>query len=175
MGKGWIAIHRSLQDNWIWKSKEPFDRRSAWIDLLLLATHTDNKELYRGELVSRKRGEINCSILWLSKRWRWSRGKTERFLNVLETDKMLTQKRTANGTTITIENYNKYQNVRATNSTTDSTTHRATDGQPTGTPNNVITIKNNDYYFRPPEKDEFIKSGIMALSDDELKILRGEA
>lgn len=154
MGNGWIALHRVLQDNWIWKSAEPFDRRSAWIDLLLLTTHTDNKELYKGQLITRKRGEINCSMLWLAKRWRWSRGKVERFLNLLETDGMLTQKRTANGTTIAIENYSKYQNVRATNSTSNSTSDDTTHGQPTGTPNNVGTIKNNYYSLKEKEKKE---------------------
>lgn len=154
MGKGWIAIHRSLQDNWLWKkNNEPFDKRSAWIDLLLLTTHTDGKELYKGQLITRKRGEINCSILWLAQRWRWSRGKVERFLNLLETDGMLTQKRTANGTTITVENYSKYQSVRATNSASDSTSDEATHGQLTGTPNNVITMNNNSFSLKGKEKE----------------------
>ena len=41
--EGWISIYRQIQDNWIWKSKEPFDKRSAWIDLLLMVNHDKQK------------------------------------------------------------------------------------------------------------------------------------
>ena len=41
--KGWISIHRQLQEHWIWKSKEPFDKRSAWIDLLMLVNYQKEK------------------------------------------------------------------------------------------------------------------------------------
>ena len=44
---GWVKIHRQIQDNAIWMSDEPFDSRSAWIDLILMANHED-KEVYQG-------------------------------------------------------------------------------------------------------------------------------
>lgn len=168
MNRGWIALHRSIQKNWLWNDHEPFDRRSAWIDLLLLATHTDNKEFYHGRVEQRKRGEVCCSILWLAERWSWSRGKVERFLKTLSRDGMCAINSTTNGTIITIENYSKYQNVRATDKATD----KATNEQPASTPNNVRTIKNN--YYAEPKTTAFVDGGIMALSDEQLKILRGE-
>lgn len=37
--EGWISVHRKIQENWIWNCKEPYDKRSAWIDLLLSVNH----------------------------------------------------------------------------------------------------------------------------------------
>lgn len=35
--KGWVKIHRAIEDSGIWQHKEPFDKRSAWIDLIMMA------------------------------------------------------------------------------------------------------------------------------------------
>ena len=73
MSNGWIKIYRKIQDCLIWSDKEPFDKRSAWIDLLLSANHSDQKSLFNGELIAIKRGQILTSIRMLSDKWRWSR------------------------------------------------------------------------------------------------------
>lgn len=122
MDKGWIKLHRSLQAHWLWKDTEPFDKRSAWIDLLMLANFTDLKVMRKGTLRDRKRGEVNTSILWLADRWKWSRAKVKRFLNVLEKDGMITQNSTTDGTTITLENYGVWQDSVTTDVTTDVAT-----------------------------------------------------
>lgn len=149
---GWIALHRSLMEHWLWKSKEPFDKRSAWVDLLLLATHTDNKELYKGNLVTRKRGEICCSMLWLAERWRWDRKKVKQFLSLLESDGMLSVNSTRQGTTLTIENYSKWQNYMPTDDTTIGTTTTPTTTPTTGTTTphtkQCITMNNNEKQCR---------------------------
>lgn len=129
MNNGWIKIYRDLFEHWLWKHNEPFDYRSAWIDLLLLATYADNKELYRGKLIMRKRGEISCSIQWLADRWRWDRRKVKRFLCVLQSDGMLSLNSTTQGTTLTIENYSKWQDECTTDSTAVGTTHGTTNVQ----------------------------------------------
>lgn len=123
---GWISIERKLFDHWLWKSNEPFDKRSAWIDLIGLATYKDHHEFYNDELVLRKRGEVNVSMLWLAKRWKWDRRKVKRFLMALADDGMLHFDSTTDGTTITIEKYDFYQTKR----TTDGMYHGTTDVQP---------------------------------------------
>lgn len=70
--QGWVSIHRSIYDNWIWNDKEQFDKRSAWIDLLLMVNHEDNKVLIDGELKIVKRGQRITSLNKLSKRWKLS-------------------------------------------------------------------------------------------------------
>lgn len=119
---GWFKIQRDIEDHWIWKSNEPFDKRSAWIDLIMLANYADRRIMDDESVVLRKRGDVNYSMLWLAKRWKWDRRKVKRFLMALESDGMVSLHGTTHGTTITIENYAKHQDVRTTDSTYDGTT-----------------------------------------------------
>jgi len=139
MGNGWIALHRSLLDHWLWKDK-PFSNGQAWTDLILLANHKDVKEYGNGTLKTFRKGTVNRSIEYMSNRWGWNRKKTRRFLNALEVDGMVTVNVTTHGTTITIVNYDIYQTVGKTNGTTID----QTEGQPRE--NNVpqTTMNNND-------------------------------
>lgn len=122
MPGGWIKLHRKLQDCWIWDNKEPFDKRSAWTDLLLCAMHNDKKIFSDNEIKIIKRGSYMTSVVKLSERWKWSRGKVNRFLELLEDEQMITTKRTHEGTLITIVNYEVYQCVDGHDDTTGSTT-----------------------------------------------------
>ena len=117
---GWFKIQREIEDHWIWKSKEPFDKRSAWIDLIMLANYKDRRTMDGESVVLRKRGDVNYSMLFLAKRWKWDRRKVKRFLMALADDGMVSLNSTSNGTTITIENYAKHQDSGTTDGTTDA-------------------------------------------------------
>lgn len=108
MAQGWIKIHRELSGHWLWDDR-PFSRGQAWIDILLLANHAEKKILRNGDLVEIERGQFVTSILKLSERWGWGRKKTSNFLELLEKDGMITQKRTTQDTTITVIKYGVYQ------------------------------------------------------------------
>ena len=84
--EGWISLHRQLQEHWLWKSKEPFDKRSAWIDLLLMVNHQKEKVEFDKGLIEVERGQRITSLEKLSKRWKWSRHKVSDYLNQLEQD-----------------------------------------------------------------------------------------
>lgn len=107
--KGWISLHRRIRDHWIWQEK-PFDKRSAWIDLLMMANHQENKFLLGSELIEIQRGSFVTSELKLMERWGWSKTKVRNFLKLLEEDGMLIKKTDKKKTTLTICNYNDYQN-----------------------------------------------------------------
>lgn len=107
--EGWISIHRQLQEHWIWKSKETFDKRSAWIDLIMLVNHKKEKIEFDNTIIEVERGQRITSLEKLANRWKWSRHKVSNFLNHLEQDKMLVQVRDKKKTLIGIENYDKYQ------------------------------------------------------------------
>lgn len=107
--EGWISLHRQIQEHWIWKSKEPFDKRSAWIDLLLLVNHQTEKIEFDNKIIEVERGQRITSLEKLASRWKWSRHKVSDFLNNLEQDRMLVQVRDKKKTLVSIENYNKYQ------------------------------------------------------------------
>ena len=105
----WIKLHRKLQDCWIWQENEPFDKRSAWVDLLLSANHSDKKILFNGELIIVKRGQVLTSIRKLSAKWSWSVNRVYRYLRLLESDNMLIKESDNDKTLLTIVNYEVYQ------------------------------------------------------------------
>ena len=97
----------------MWEDK-PFAHGQAWIDLIMLANYEDTKMPYKGEIITCERGTVNLSISYLANRWGWSRHKTRDFLNLLESDGMVTVNATTNRTTITLENYSFYNDVPTT-------------------------------------------------------------
>jgi len=168
MAKGYILLHRQIWDNRIWNDKEPFDGRSAWIDLLLMANHADKDMLMGLKVVNFKRGQIHTSCVNLAKRWHWSRGRVIRYLRLLSELGMISFTSTTNGTTrgttITVIKYGVYQDWRtangATNDTTNDTTRDTTNGTTSSTTRGTYTknviknntknvIKNEEYYKRP--------------------------
>ena len=121
--QGWVKIHRKLRECYLWKDKEPFDKRSAWIDLLLSTNHADNKTIINNKVETILRGTFITSEVKLSERWKWDRGKVRRFLKLLESDNMIKKVATARlYITIEIINYDEYQNKEsATSETLDIT------------------------------------------------------
>lgn len=115
--KGWIKLHRSLQDCWVWNIEKPFDERSAWIDLLLSANHTDVKIPFNGHLILVKRGQFVTSVRKLEDKWKWNKDKVLKFLRLLESDKMIKRESDRFRTLISIENYDIYQDKTDTERT----------------------------------------------------------
>ena len=170
MHDGWIRLYRKLQECWVWEDKEPFDKRSAWIDLLLTANHADAKLLFNGELITVQRGQILTSVRKLSVKWKWSVNKVYRFLKLLESDKMLQKESNKDRTLLTIVNYSVYQGVEYTNGNTNGNSDGYTDGStneyksetPTDTPSehkqecnndkNVKNVNNNMREKKPKKK-----------------------
>lgn len=152
MHDGWIRLYRKLQECWVWEDKEPFDKRSAWIDLLLTANHADAKLLFNGELITVQRGQILTSARKLSTKWKWSVNKVYRFLKLLENDKMLQKESDKDRTLLTLVNYSVYQGGEYTNEYTNGNSDGHTDGNtngyrsetPTDTPSEHKQECNND-------------------------------
>lgn len=138
--KGWIKIHRQIQDCFIWQEK-PYDKARAWIDLILLANHSDKKLLIDNDIVVIERGSYMTSTVKLANRWGWSRNKVLRFLNVLESEQMLNTKRTPNGTVVTIVKYEVFQYGDTADETTDETTDGTSNETADETQNKNIRIK----------------------------------
>lgn len=109
MAKGWIKLHRKIQECDLWISDEPFDCRSAWIDLLLSANHEDKSMLFDGHLISIGRGQLITSVRKLSVKWNWGKDKTLKFLNLLQELQMLEKNSDSRRTLLTIVNYDNYQ------------------------------------------------------------------
>lgn len=119
---GWIKLHRKIQECSLWADDEPFDRRSAWVDLLLLVNHEPKRILVDGKGKTIETGQRLTSTLKLAERWRWSVPRVRRFLTLLEEEQMITTERTPRGTVLTIVNYGVFQGSEMGSVTTDVTT-----------------------------------------------------
>lgn len=138
---GFIKMYRSITEHWIYlnEKNEAYDRFHAWFDLLIMANYQESKKVYKGDLQVTKAGQLQVSDEFLAKRWCWSRNKTRKFLKMLENDGMISIFRTTKGTTITIENWGKFQHTSTTKSTAQGTTEGTTEG---------IHNKNNKEYIK---------------------------
>ena len=142
--KGYVPIWRSIKDNWIWKMDEPFDYRSAWIDLLLSANHEEKKIYIDGRIQVIKRGQLWTSIVKLGRTWGWSRSRVYRYIDLLKSDGMILTDGTASGTLITLVNYGSFalsRNASDTSNDTSDETTPDTSGDTTGD-TQTITIDN---------------------------------
>lgn len=141
---GFVPIYRSIKENVIWDNDDPFDVRSAWIDILLSVNH-EKKDLKVGcSVVTIHAGQMWTSHLKLARNWRWSKMRVIRYLDFLKKAGMIHTDSTSNGTLLTVVNWENFNNLRTTNETTHETTNetaRETTGE---TPCETQTIMNNN-------------------------------
>lgn len=127
--QGWVKMHRKIMDNAIlWETSEPFDRRSAWMYLLMMANHENKDIRIDNNVITIHRGQHYTSIYKLAEKWHWSRNRVDRFLSMLNGAGMILEDRTPRGTLLTIVNYGIYQGSGATNEATSGATNEATIG-----------------------------------------------
>jgi len=149
---GFIKLYRSVQENWIWKYQEPFDHRSAWIDLLLLVNHKEEKIPVGVNIQIIKPGQRWLSYRWLGSRWGWSYRKVLRFMEQLVSDGMVYTDGTPNGTLLTVVNWGSFNNQGITKGITDDTPDDTPDGT---TP--VITRESRTAYKQEVKEYKEVK------------------
>ena len=106
---GWIKLHRSIKDHWIYKEKRKFSKFEAWVDLILSVNHKENTFVLGNEITECKRGMHITSKRELALKWNWSITKVTSFLELLEKDKMISYFSDTKKTVISIVNYELYQ------------------------------------------------------------------
>lgn len=109
---GWIKIHRSITNHWLYTEKRVFSKFEAWNDILLTVNYTDAKTIIKGSIYEVKRGQSILSLESWSKRWNWDKSKVRRFLNTLQLDNMIVIKSDTVTTQLTVCNYESYQGER---------------------------------------------------------------
>jgi hypothetical protein len=88
--------------------------------MIIIANHNDGFYYKRGIRVNVIRGQIGYDLDSLGKRWKWSRGKVDRFINELENDKQIVRQKNNITTLITVINYETYQSDSKAKSKADS-------------------------------------------------------
>ncbi len=161
--KGWIQLHRKMTDNPLWTC-EKFTRGQAWIDLLLLANHTDNYFYLREHKIIVKRGQVGYSQLALSERWKWSRSKVKKFLNDLEKEQQVVQHINKSTSIVTIVNYEIYQQ-KEQQVVQQQDNSKATARQQQDTNNNDNNDNNNNNKEDKPKPKKFIKPTVEQIAE----------
>ena len=128
--RGWIKLHRQLQDNPLWLS-EPFSRSQAWIDLMILANHKPGYVRVRGRRILVDVGCVARAQKTLAGRWQWSRGKVQRFLKELEIDGQIEQVTSHDFKVIKLCNYKHYQSTDSKNGSPDESRDGSRNGSHT--------------------------------------------
>lgn len=103
---GFIFIHRTLQDHWIWNDA---NKLKWWLDILLTVNTEDKKSQIGNEFFLCKRGESLLSIDSWAKRWKISKDTARNFLVLLEKDAMVLRVSIGKSTRLTVCNYDTYQ------------------------------------------------------------------
>lgn len=106
---GWIRLFRKVTQSTIWDTAEPYDRRSAWIDLLLSVNHEDRDIIVGNQMITVHRGQRFTSVRKLAERWNWGNNKALAYLRLLVSLQMIEKSSTHGGTLLTIVNYDLYQ------------------------------------------------------------------
>ena len=141
--KGWISLHRTISDHWLYPKNRKFTKYEAWIDILLETNHSEQKVLLKGTLLTCKRGESIRSMKEWAKRWNWSKSNVKRFFDLLESDSMIEYKNVQITTHLTVCNYDSYQDVRNATETPMKRKRNAS-GTQTDTNNNVNNVNNEN-------------------------------
>lgn len=107
--KGWIKIHRSIMDNWVFDDPKSL---KAWVYLLMIVNHEENKMVFDGKLIKVKCGQTVTSIKKLSKELGYHWGTVDKIIKNFILDDMVELEHIGRACVITITNYQKYQNVQ---------------------------------------------------------------
>lgn len=149
---GWIKLHRSIQDHFIYDFSEP-DKAMAWIDILLSASYQESKVKVKSTLFTVSKGQWLVSQVTLQKRWRMSQNKVKRLLKLLENDGMIRLNTNDLTSVITICNYNDYQNDERPN---EQSYGRAGER---GTDDHTNDIQRNKEFKEGKEVKDLVDSG----------------
>lgn len=156
---GWIKIHRSITNHWLYTEKRVFSKFEAWNDILLTVNYIDAKTIIKGSIYEVKRGQSILSLDSWSKRWNWDKSKVRRFLNTLQLDNMIVIKSDTVTTQLTVCNYDSYQGERNADET--QTKRKRNADETHATPIEERKKEKKEIYI--PEYSEFLQYSLKQI------------
>lgn len=126
---GWIKLHRSALDHWLYTEYRPLTRREAWETILFTVNFEPSKSLIRGQLYECGRGQSLLSLQSWAEKFVWSVKQVRTFFSLLEKDGMIITEGLQYTTRLTVCKYDYYQGEGQTEGTP-----AADEGQTEGTP-----------------------------------------
>jgi len=129
---GWIKIHRTIQNHWIFSDEE---KLKAWIIILFTVNFEPKKVNIKNTIFECNRGESLLSLdSWAEKFGKnWNKSKVRRFFKLLESDSMIVVKSEQKTTRLTVCNYETYQDERNASETQVKRKRNASETQTTPT------------------------------------------
>lgn len=109
---GWIKLHRSITDHWLYTEKRIFSKFEAWNDILLTVNYADSQCCIKGKVYDVKRGESILSLDSWANRWGWDKSKVRRFFILLQKENMIDLKSDNVTTHLIVCKYDTYQDIR---------------------------------------------------------------
>jgi hypothetical protein len=106
---GFIFLHRSLRDHWLWSDSTKFQ---WWVDILMECNHEDNRVSIGFEVFDCKRGQSVKSLETWGKRWKVDLSTVRRFFRLCEKDSMIIRENLQKTTRITVCNYDFYNDLQ---------------------------------------------------------------
>ncbi len=108
-----LPINRAFFDNWLWKESRTFSKAEAWLWLVATARFdaAEATELIGGKMIRWNRGELPGALRFLGEKWNWEKNQVDRFLRLLENDKMITRRLEQGQTIIRLTNYENYNTL----------------------------------------------------------------
>jgi hypothetical protein len=128
---GWIKLHRSIQEHWLYTEKRKFSRFEAWNDILLTVNYSDAQSIIKGKVYNIKRGQSILSLDSWAKRWNWDKNAVRRFFSLLQKEQMIFLVSDNITTQLTVCKYEDYQDERNANETQKKRKRNANDIQTT--------------------------------------------
>lgn len=153
--KGWVKLERAILDTVVWSNTEPFDERSAYVDLVLRANYEDKAFRPRREttIINVKAGQFFTSIAKLCERWKWSENKVRRYLKMLKNLGFIRTDARACGTLITLENIGgEGFGARTNEGTSEGTREGTRGGTSEGTGGRRLKKDKNSKESKEPKK-----------------------
>lgn len=157
INKGWVKIHRSLQDKGWYKNSEFVH---LWIHILMKCNHSDKEFWFNGVNVKLKKGQFITGRKVLSAETGISESKIQRILKCFETEQQIKQQTTNKNRVITVLNWEKYQ-VDEQQNEQQVNNKRTTSEQQVNTNKNVNNKKNEGEYTA----HEFLKQNCSITLD----------
>lgn len=126
---GFIKLNRGFFDHPFWKDDRTFSLAEAWIDLIQSARFevAPEKLIIKMKVIMIQRGELRASQRYLAKRWNWSVGKVNRFIKMLEDEKMIERRTEQSETVVKLIKYGDFNSLESK----QMNTNRHANGTPT--------------------------------------------
>lgn len=117
MKSGYIALHRKIQENFLWQEKRIFSRAEAWIDILMEARWNEEPQEFviKNTKLICHYGESLYSLDTWARRWGWSKSRVRRVLNLFKECSMIDLKSETVTVRLTVLNYSDYDPRRNAN------------------------------------------------------------